>query len=100
MSVCHSWLGRARSKNRGLAGFFFGRRRLFSTRFSACSAWRTVSGLACMKNIRRRMWEIRQLPCSGLCRFSSTAFAFTAALTFGVPGAIRRDCSPASPCAR
>ena len=30
MSLCHNWLGRERSKNRGLGGFFTGLRRALS----------------------------------------------------------------------
>lgn len=62
MSLCHIWLGVARSKNRGLPGLRLGRRTTGSMSSSLCKARRTVSGLACMKNQRLSTWAIRLTP--------------------------------------
>ena len=53
MSLCHIWLGVARSKKRGLEGLRFGRFGVVVMSSSLCSVWRTVSGLASIRNQRR-----------------------------------------------
>lgn len=63
MSLCHIWFGVLRSKNRGLAGFFFAFIRAGFAIMSASFRVRcTRLGAAFIKNIRRRMSLIRRGP--------------------------------------
>ena len=54
MSLCHIWLGVARSKKRGfLAGLRLGLRRGFCSSASRCNVRRTVSALTGKNKTRR-----------------------------------------------
>ena len=105
MSLCHSWFGVLRSKNRGLPGFLV--RRLL-TGLSISSASRrvrcTVPGLALIRKNRFNTSLILRTPQPGFLRFSSTMLAPTAPLLFGAwrclcpaPPGITSCLNPASP---
>lgn len=103
MSVCQSWFGVLRSKNRGLGGLLFGFFFGGSTSPSSFRVLRTVSGLAFRKNIRLSRCEIRLLPYSGCFFFRSTALDLAAdfpADFFRLLPAVERGLSPSSPSAR
>ena len=99
MSLCHIWLGVARSKNRGRVRL---RRRgegPGGISPSRCNRARTVSALAGNRNIRRRNCAIRLTPKSGCCCLSWTIFSVMAAGNRSWPtrgeGGLH---NPASPC--
>ena len=73
MSLCHSWFGFERSKNRTF-GLRFRRRFFvgFVARFASFSVLRTVSGDACTHRVRFRNWLIRLIPNEG-CFFLAAA---------------------------
>jgi hypothetical protein len=74
MSVCQSWFGVERSKNRGRVIF---RWRFLTGGFmreERCSVFRTVSGLALRKNTLLKSWDIRLMPNSGFAFLISTIF--------------------------
>jgi len=102
MSDCHIWLGVARSKNRGLGGFFGGFFFDFGSSRFCCNVRRTVSWLPGRNNIRRNTWAIRFTPKCGCCCFSVTICALTAVATLGALTFLppMSGCSPASPCWR
>ena len=76
MSVCHIWLGVARSKKRGRTKL---RRalRLSVMRSASWSVFLTVSGLASRKNQRRRPSAIFFTPKKGFPRFISRILSIT-----------------------
>ena len=101
MSLCHIWFGVADSNRRAGAWGFL---RVFGFGVVSPLAFRcrrTVSGLALRQKNRRRICEMRFVPCAGFSRFSATIFACTAATA---PFTGREEhlfgCSPASPCSR
>ena len=99
MSVCQSWFGVARSKNRGRVRL----RRPFARSLfmspASCSLLRTVSGLPGSQNIRRNTWAIRFTPQLGsaFLRAKMRAVTGSGSLFFprGPPsGLLRRPSSP------
>ena len=71
MSVCHIWLGVARSKKRGrvILRCLRGGRSVINS--ASCSRCRTVSGLAGKKKHRRNTWLMRLMPNVGFSCLSS-----------------------------
>jgi hypothetical protein len=97
MSLCHIWFGVDRSNRRG-GGFGFLRGgTLPATRSAAFRCWRTVSGLACRQNSRRRSCEIRFTPRCGSSRFKAEILSFTGPGNFAGPSARTAVWRPASP---
>jgi hypothetical protein len=97
MSLCHSWLGRARSKKRGLAGFFSALTGRFFTRPREESALWTVAGLVRIRKKRLRTSVIRRGPYSGCSAFTATACSRTSSGTRLIRPAGTLGASPASP---
>jgi len=102
MSVCQSWFGVARSKDRGTAGLCCGFGLRCLSRVSAWRVRRTVSRLTGRNRTRRRNWLIFWIPKSGWRRFRATACRFTAGATWGFRfrGCRGFPSRPASPCVR
>jgi len=98
-SLCHIWLGVARSKKRGRVRL----RRAFGGRSinpASCKRRRTVSGLAGRKNSRRSVLAIRFTPYQRFARFSWMIFSVMAAGRRRPGRGAACPCSPASPLAR
>ena len=100
MSLCHIWLGVARSKNRGRVTF---RRCLAgvggSISFAVCSVCRTVSLLTPRQNQRFSVSVIRCTPKSGCCCFISITWSRSAGAIFARRVPVDFGYSPASPSA-
>ena len=99
MSVCQSWFGVARSKNRGRVRFRLPFALSWFMSPASCSRVRTVSGLPGSQNIRRNTCAIRFTPQLGSCFLSSKMRAVTGSGSFffprGAPGGlVRRPSSP------
>jgi len=77
MSLCHSWFGVERSKNRGFEGFFGTRTFTGGTSFASCSARLTAFGLAGSRWNRLSIAASRRDPKIGFSFLSSTAFSAT-----------------------
>jgi hypothetical protein len=75
MSLCHSWFGVLRSKNRGLPGFSCGLRLGDSIIPASVSSACTVLGDAFKRNIRRNRSLMRLTPRLGSSRLSSRILA-------------------------
>lgn len=90
MSLCHIWLGVARSKKRGFDGlpgvFFFA--GVMS--FSRCSVRRTVSALAGRWKILRRVCAMRRIPNDGCFLLSAAISPRIRARESGLPTATLR----------
>jgi hypothetical protein len=80
MSLCQSWFGVVRSKNRGLPGLRCGLRLGASMSPASVSSACTVLGAAFSKNTRRNRSLMRRTPRLGSSRFNSRIFAPTARL--------------------
>ncbi len=85
MSLCHIWLGVARSKKRGLDGLLGVRFLRGGISFSRCSVLRTVSGLAGRWNSRRKVCAMRLIPKAGCLRLRATISARISARGVGLP---------------
>ena len=79
MSVCQSWFGADRSKNRGRVILRFRLPDGAGIRDSEWRAFLTVSGLAERKNTLPNNCEMRLMPKSGLASLISTIFRLTGA---------------------
>jgi len=102
MSVCQSWFGVARSKNRGRVRFLLPFARSLFISPASCSRVRTVSGLPGSQNIRRNTWAIRFTPQLGSAFLSSKMRAVTGSPSLFCPGRGPRGCvrRPSSPFSR
>lgn len=96
MSVCHIWLGVARSKKRGRTTLRRGLGGL-SIISSLCSVRRTVSELALRKKTRLSSWEMRLIPRVGSSFFSSMILSRTGSGSLADLGPRVRSLRPSSP---
>jgi hypothetical protein len=100
MSLCHSWFGRARSKNRGLPGFFCGFAGRFFTSPRAASVLCNVEALVRIRKKRLSTSVIRRGPYSGCAAFTATACCRTSSGTRLLRFTGRLGSSPAAPWSR
>lgn len=97
MSVCHIWLGVARSKKRGRTMFRFLGGAVGGINCASCNRWRTVSALAGRKNHRRNNWLIRLIPKPGFSFLSSRIFSVMGAGSLASREPDFRFCRPTWP---
>jgi hypothetical protein len=100
MSLCHSWLGRDLSKNRGLAGLFTGLGLAFFVSPLSESALCTLEALVGTRKKRLSTSAIRRGPYSGCLFFITKIRRLTVPLSLGFAPLRGFAINPSLPCSR